>query len=145
MKLTPSILRKIIKEEVAAVTQAPKKKDAAAAEPAAPAAVNPALVAKVLAGALGIPAAARGRSSGDWLKDVVFFNSWSSGRFGAELPFEGPLKGAFYGEIRGTHLKEMGFKSVDDLARFLADQGASEVAGKDDMEGAMLGDLVTGM
>jgi hypothetical protein len=144
------MLRKIIKEEVEAVTQAPAKKgkktatgDKSAAD-AAPERVNPALVADVLADALGIPSSTGGRDRADWLKHVKFFNSYS-GRFGVELPFEGPLKGAFYGEIRRTHLAEMGLKSLDGLASFLNEQGARHVAGKDDMAGADLGDLITGM
>jgi len=152
MKLTPQMLRQIIKEEVAAVAQAPAAKGkktpkaggSAAPAAAAPKRVNPALVADVVADALGIPSSTGGRDRADWLKHVKFFNSYS-GRFGVELPFEGPLEGAFYGEIRRTHLAEMGLKSLDDLASFLNEQGARHVAGKDDMAGADLGDLITGM
>ena len=146
------MLRQIIKEEVAAVAQAPAAKGkktpkaggSAAPAAAAPDRVNPALVADVLADALGIPSSTGGRDSARWLKHVKFFNGYR-GRFGVELPFEGPLQGAFYGEIRGTHIKAMGLKSLDELEDFLNGQGARQVASKDDMEGADLGDIIMGM
>lgn len=156
MKLTPVQLRKIIAEEVeSAMTQAPKKK-APAAEPPGPKMISkpadqrgwmdvdypdvpPAKVASVIADAMDIPVMAKGRNSAAWLKDARY---WQDGqRIGVELPFSGPLEGSFYCEIRGTHLKEMGFSSAAQLATFLRDAGSKQTA-EDEVEAKPLEDKI---